>query len=129
MLVGGVVFGALMPGMPAAALLSRWSLLRVLALVLMAFLIGLVLPRRGWIAAAAAYVVGIALWLGSYVHPSPPWAPSDNWFLETWLYNVGGMGLAGALLFALIAYLGSWLARVLLRAGRTRRSRRASHLE
>ncbi len=54
-LVGGVAFGALMPGMPAEALLSRWSLLRVLVLVLVAFLIGLVLPRRGWIAAAAAY--------------------------------------------------------------------------
>jgi hypothetical protein len=113
-LIGGAAFGALMPGMPAEALLSRWSLLRVLALVLVALAIGLVV-RRGWLASATAYVIGIALWLALYVHPSPPWAPSDNWSVFTWLYNVVGVGLAGALLFACIAHIGSRIARLAFR--------------
>ena len=113
-LIGGAAFGALMPGMPAELLLSRWSLLRVVALVAVALAIGLVVTRRGWLASATAYVIGIALWIG-ILRPSPPWAPSDNWSVFTWLYNVGGVGLAGALLFAGIAYIGSRIARLAFR--------------
>jgi len=62
-LIGGTAFGALMPGMPAFELLSKAPLLYVLSLVLVALVIGLVVTRRGWLAAATAYVVGIALWI------------------------------------------------------------------
>ena len=115
-LIGGAASGALMPGMPAFELLSRASLLRALSLVVVALVIGLVVTRRGWLAAATAYVIGIAFWLAIYVHPSPPWAPSDNWSVLTWLYDVVGVGLAGALLFAFIAYIGSRIARLVIRA-------------
>jgi len=117
-LVGGAAFAALMPGMPAFDVLSRWSVARVAALVLVGLVIGLVHPHRGWLAAATAYIAGIALWLGVSVHPSPPWAPSDNWSLETWLSNVVGVAVAGAILFAFIAQLGSRLARVAIHRGR-----------
>lgn len=114
-LIGAAAFGALMPGMPAFELLSKASLLYVLSLVLVALVIGLVVTRRGWLAAATAYVLGIALWIVIYLRPSPPWALSDNWHVETWLYIVGS-GLAGALLFACIAYIGSSIARLVVRA-------------
>jgi len=118
-LIAGAAFGALMPGMPAFEMLSRASLLRVpslvlVALVILALVIGLVIRRRGWLAAAAAYVVGIALWIVIYLRPSPPWAPSDVWYLETWITFVGTQ-LAGALLFAFIAYIGSRIARLAFR--------------
>ena len=118
-LIGGAAFAALMPGMPAFELLSRASVLRVpslvlVALVILALVIGLVIRRRGWLAAAAAYVVGIALWIGIYLRPSPPWAPSDVWHLETWITFVG-MQLVSALLFAGIAYIGSRIARLAFR--------------
>lgn len=115
-LIGGAAFGALMPGMPAFQWLSQSPPLRVLSLVLVALVIGLVVTRRGWLAAAAAYVVGIALWILIYLRPSPPWAPSDVWFLETWITFVGTQ-LGIALLFAGIAYIGSRTARLVFRAG------------
>jgi hypothetical protein len=111
-LIGGAAIGALMPGMPAFELLSGASLLRVLCLVVVAVAIGLVLTRRAWLAAGAAYVVGIALWVALYLRPSPPWAPSDNWSIETWLYNVLGPALGGALLFAAIAYISGRIAHL-----------------
>lgn len=65
-LIGGAAFGALMPGMPAFELLSKAPLLYVLSLVLVALVIGLVVTRRGWLAAATASFIGIALWVGIY---------------------------------------------------------------
>ena len=115
-LIGGTAFGTLMPGMPAFQRLSQAPGLRVLSLVLVAVVIGMVVTRRGWLASATAYVTGIALWLGIYVHPSPPWAPSDNWSAMTWLYNVVGAGVAGALLCAILAYIGSRTERLVFRA-------------
>ena len=114
-LIGGAVFGTLMPGMPAFQGLSQAPGLRVLSLVLVALVIGLMVTRRGWLAAAAAYVVGIALWIVIYLRPSPPWAPSDVWFLETWITFVGTQ-LGFALLFAGIARIGSRTALLVFRA-------------
>lgn len=111
-LVGGAAVGALMPGMPAFELLSRASLLRTLLLLLAGLLIGIVVVHRGWLAAAAAYTVGVTLWMVLYLRPSPPWAPSDNWFIDTWISFVGTQ-LAGTLLFTAIGYIGERVARVI----------------
>ncbi len=109
--------------MPAFELLSQAALLRALLLLLAGLLIGAVIPRHGWLAAAAAYAVGIALWVVLYLRPSPPWAPSDNWSIETWV-SFAGTQLAATLLFVAIGYVGGRVARIWTRF-RGRRSRTA----
>jgi hypothetical protein len=108
-LVGGATVGALMPGMPAFELATRAPVPRALQVLAVALVVGLVVGRRGWVAAAAAYGIGIALWIGLYLKPSPPWAPSDVWFLATWT-SFGLTVLVGVLLFAVVGFAGEWIA-------------------
>ena len=105
MLLGGTAVGALLPGMPAFELLSRSSLLRTTVLILIPFVVGLAVMRRGWIAAAAAYVFGVVLWVGFYLRPAPPWAPSDVWFLATWISFILQTAVVAAL-FGLLGFVG-----------------------
>jgi hypothetical protein len=79
-------------------------------LSLIAFLVGFIVVRRGWLAALAAYVLGVALYVGLYLRPSPPWAPSDVWGLETWISFVLTM-LPTTIGSAIVGGIGSWVGR------------------
>jgi hypothetical protein len=57
-------------------------------------------------------VLAVALVIGLYLKPSPPWAPSDNWFLATWT-SFGLTVLVGVLLFAVVGFAGEWIASAL----------------
>jgi hypothetical protein len=46
-----------------------------------------------------------------YLRPSPPWAPSDNWNVETWSMFVAMQLLPWTLVAALAGALGSWMRR------------------
>jgi hypothetical protein len=86
------------------------QILYLATLSLIAFLVGFVVMRRGWLAALAAYVLGVALYVGLYLRPSPPWAPSDVWGLETWIsfiLTLVPIGIGSAI----VAGVGSWVAR------------------
>ena len=115
--IGGGAVGLLMPGMAGAQLLSQvpsWT--RMASLILIPLLIGFAVGRRGWLAAAGAYVFGMAIWVGVHLRPSPPWAPSDVWFPETWILFIVGTVMTGTLLFAMLGGIGSWLFRLRLNA-------------
>jgi hypothetical protein len=100
----------MMPGMPAFTVVGRTGdSLRLLILVAVALLIGYVTGDRGWLAASAAYVLGIVFWTVVYLKPSPPWAPSDNWTIETWSSFVMTTVLFGAVLYAIFGMIGSWI--------------------
>ena len=109
-LAGACAVALLMPGMPAFTLMARTAdSLRLLILVAIALLIGVAANHRGWLAAGAAYVLGIALWTVVYLRPSPPWAPSDNWTIGTWIFFVLQSVVFGAVLYALLGLIGSWI--------------------
>ena len=44
------------------------------SLALIAFLVGFVVKRRGWLAASGAYVGGVVLFVLVDLRPTPPWA-------------------------------------------------------
>lgn len=107
---GACAVALLMPGMPAFALMSRTAdSLRLPILVAIGLLIGVLASHRGWLAAGAAYVLGIALWTALYLRPSPPWAPSDNWTIETWTFFVLQSVVIGAVIYAVLGLIGSWI--------------------
>lgn len=85
-------------------------------LALIAFLVGFVVIRRGWLAASGAYLLGIALWVLVDLRPSPPWVPTD--VQGTWL-AVALVAAIGAPWSALFGLAGTWAAH---------RTRRASSL-
>ena len=86
------------------------QLIYLATLSLVAFLVGFVVVRRGWLAALAAYVLGVALYVGFYLRPSPPWAPSDNWDLLTWTSFVLTI-LPLTIGSAIVGSIGSWVRR------------------
>jgi hypothetical protein len=46
-------------------------------LALIAFLVGFVVRRHGWLAALVAYLIGLAIWVVVDIRPTPPWMPTD----------------------------------------------------
>lgn len=73
----------LLPQMPLFLAIGRTAPIAPNVLIaLVAFVCGAVVIHSGWIAAAAAYVIGLAMWIFFYLRPSPPWAPSDNWTIR-----------------------------------------------
>jgi hypothetical protein len=58
-------------------------------------------------------VLAVALVIGLYLKPSPPWAPSDVWFLATWT-SFGLTVVVGVLLFAAVGFAGEWIASAVL---------------
>jgi hypothetical protein len=116
-LVGGLGIGALLPGMPAGEVLSRArvaALVPALLVLAVALGVGVVAGRRALVAGAAAYSVGVTLWLWLYLKPSPPWSPSDVWFLGTWIEFAFTNVLAGAVVCAVGAAIGAWLERAVV---------------
>jgi len=87
---------------PVAAL-THFGLVAVIA-----FLVGFIVRRRGWLAAVVAYLTGLSVWVVVDIRPSPPWVPTDvggTW--EAILLNA----LIGGLWSALVGGVGSWAAR------------------
>lgn len=116
MLFGGVAVASLLvPSSPVQQLTSSAPAFRLALLLLIALVIGVLLHRRSWIAAGGAYVVGITIWVVVWLRPSPPWAPSDVWFAETWTYFLLVNVLLSALLFAGVAAIAEFIARTLRR--------------
>jgi hypothetical protein len=97
--------GVLSPQASRPALLDAAIQFGLLALI--AFLIGFVVRRRGWLWASAAYLIGLALWVIVELRPSPPWVPTD--VSGTW-EAVGLRALIGVAWSALSGAAGSWAA-------------------
>jgi Na+/proline symporter len=108
-----------MPQMPGYQVLSSAPALPPLLLLLLAVVIGVLVRPRAWLAAASAYLIGVAVWVVVWLRPSPPWAPSDNWFLEAWVQFL----LTNVLLPTLIFAAAAGIARFLATAVRRRTSR------
>jgi hypothetical protein len=103
--------GFLSPQASRPALLDAAIQFGLLALI--AFLIGFVVRRRGWLMALVAYLMGLAVWVVVELRPSPPWVPTDVggiWEAVALRAAVGGgwSALSGA--------AGSWAARARARA-------------
>ncbi len=92
------------------------------SLALIAFLVGFAVKRRGWLAAAGAYVIGVALWVVVDLRPSPPWVLSD--VRGTWEWVMATASIGG-LWSALSGAAGSWAARAMGRASAGQGERRA----
>jgi len=75
---------------------------------LIAFLVGLTVTRRGWLAASVGYFIGLFVWVVVDLRPSPPWVPTDVG--GTW-EAVFMWALIGCLWSALFGGAGSWTAR------------------
>ena len=120
-LIGAVAVGVFMGQVRSGALRTLLELPPVLlaqalhlgSLALIAFLVGFVVKRRGWLAASAAYLLGIALWVAVDLRPSPPWVPTDVG--GTW-EAVTLAGVIGGLWSALFGAAGSFAARAMDRA-------------
>ncbi len=117
-LAAGVCVSLLMPQMPAYQLLSSppatpaWSAVLLLAV---AVAVGVVADARAWFVAACSYSLGVAVWVVAWLRPSPPWAPSDNWFLATWLQFLLANVLLPMLLFAAVAMAAHAIVRAVTR--------------
>jgi hypothetical protein len=114
-LAGGIGVAVLLPQMPGYQVLSSAPALPPLLLLLVAVVIGVLVTRRAWLAAASAYLIGVATWVVLWLRPSPPWAPSDNWFLETWVQFLLTSALLPALIFAGAAAIARFLTTALRR--------------
>jgi hypothetical protein len=98
--------GVLSPQASRPALLDTAIQFGVLALI--AFLIGFVVRRNGWLWALAAYLIGLALWVVVELRPSLPWVPTDVG--GTW-EAIGLRALIGGVWSALSGATGSLTAR------------------
>jgi hypothetical protein len=76
-----------------------------------AFAVGFVVLRRGWLAALAAFVIGHALWVAVELRPSMPWAGSDVWDWTQWEIFLITL-LPTALGAAVLGALGAWVRRL-----------------
>lgn len=90
---------------------------------LIAFLVGFVVRRRGWLAALVAYLIGLAIWVVVDIRPTPPWIPTD--VSGIWL-AVFVRAITGGLWSALAGAVGSWVARASGRVS-ARRTEAKSH--
>jgi hypothetical protein len=98
--------GVLRPQQSIPALLA--SVIQFGLVALIAFLVGLTVVRRGWLAALVAYLVGLSVWVVVDLRPSPPWVPTDVG--GTW--EAAAMwALIGGLWSALVGGAGSWAGR------------------
>lgn len=123
--IGGLVSGLLMPQMWASEWLSSTPALSWIALLgIVPLAVGAVARDRGWAAAAAASLLGLVLWVGLYLRPSPPWAPSDNWSVQTWGMFVVTW-LPWVIVAAVLGAIGGWTSRSILSWRMTQRQRRA----
>lgn len=112
---GQMYSGILRPHESRPLLLDQSLHLGVIALV--AFLIGFAVKRRGWLAAALAFVGGVGLWVVVELRPSPPWVPTDvrgTWEAVILLSAIGGLWSA------LFGGAGSFAARAMDRASARR---------
>jgi hypothetical protein len=116
-----IIFGAgacvslLMPQMPAYQLLSSAPAWSAVLLLLVAVAIGVIADARAWFVAACSYLLGVAVWVVAWLRPSPPWTPSDNWFLATWLQFLLANVLLPMLIFAAMAMAAHAIVRVVTR--------------
>lgn len=106
------VIGTLMP----TSVLLVW-VLQLGSLAVIAFLVGVVVKRRGWLAAAGTYVAGVALWTVVDLRPTPPWVPTDA--RGTWEAVIGMVSIGGPW-SALCGTGGSWAMRARGRASARR---------
>lgn len=118
-LVGAVAFAVFiskarsgLPQLGTPTPLLGW-VLQLGSLALIAFLVGFVVKRRGWLAAAGAYVGGVALFVLVDLQPTPPWVPTDA--RGSWEAVIGMLGI-GVPWTALSGAAGSWAARARGRA-------------
>lgn len=111
LLRGQMYSGVLRPDASRPALLDQVITLGSVALI--AFLVGFVVERRGWLAAALAFVVGVGLWVVVELKPSPPWVPTD---VGGTLEAVVLLSVIGGLWSALFGAAGSFAARARDRA-------------
>lgn len=80
-------------------------------LSLVALAVGVVVGRRGWLAALGAFVTGHALWVAVELRPSLPWAASDVWGWEQWgIFLVTLVPTAAGA--AVLGALGAWVGRL-----------------
>ncbi len=107
--------GVLRPHESRPALLDQVITLGSVALI--AFLIGFVVKRRGWLAAALSFVIGVGLWVVVELRPSPPWVPTDVG--GTW-EAVALLSALGGLWSALFGAAGGFAARAMDRASARR---------
>ena len=128
-LVGAVAFAVFISkarsGLPELGTLTPvlgW-VLQLGSLALIAFLVGFVVKRRGWLAASEAYVGGVVLFVLVDLRPTPPWAfissvigrgPADA--RGSWEAVIGMLGI-GVPWTALSGAAGSWAARARGRGG------------
>lgn len=110
--------GALRPLATTPVLLEQVLTLGLPALI--AFLVGFVVKRRGWLAASGAYVVGVAVWVVVDLRLSPPWILTDVRGTWEWLILTASIG---GLWSALSGAAGCWAARAMGRASTRRRTR------
>jgi hypothetical protein len=98
-----VYSGVLRPQQSIPALLA--SVINFGLTALIAFLVGLTVTRRGWLAASVAYFIGLSVWVVVDLRPSPPWVPTD---VEGTWEVVLMWALIGCLWSALFGGAGSW---------------------
>lgn len=112
-LAGGVAVGVLLTqsrsGFLSFLVAPLWvhATLYLAPLILIALLVGLFAAPRGAVAAFAAYVLGVALWVAFDLRPGPP-GTSDVWGYEQWGYFVLQM-LPSAVIFAVVGAIASRL--------------------
>ena len=131
-LVGAVAFAVFisktrsgLSGLGTPTPVLGW-VLKLGSLALIAFLVGFVAKRRGWLVASEAYVGGVVLFALVDLRPTPPWAfiasvigwgPADA--KGSWEAVIGLLGI-GVPWTALSGAAGSWAARARGRGGSDR---------
>lgn len=103
--------GVLRPQASIPALLDGAIHFGLVALI--SFLVGFTVKRRGWLAASAAYLIGLSLWVVVDLRPSPPWVPTDVG--GTW-EAVALRAVIGGVWSAFSGAAGTWIARARERA-------------
>jgi len=109
-LAAGVCVAVLMPEMPAYRFIASVPALPHVLLFLVAVVVGVLATHRAWLAAGCAYLLGVAAWVVAWLRPSPPWAPSDNWFFEVWVQFLLANVLLPTLVFGAAAAIAHFIA-------------------